>query len=108
MRRRQLAGLASGSTLEDGQSGTGNRYKPGGRDIDVDAYTGLLFIIVAASVGIVGTLGILFKQRKALQASGHENPYAVSTEGMKRCPACNTGNLVTDATCSNCGKPLPG
>jgi hypothetical protein len=50
----------------------------------------------------------MFKQRRALQASGHENPYAVSTEGMKRCPACNTGNLVTDATCSNCGKPLPG
>jgi len=43
-----------------------------------------------------------------LQAGPHESPYATSTEGMKRCPACNTGNLVTDANCSNCGKHLPG
>ena len=43
------------------------------------------------------------------QAAGpHESLYATSTEGMKRCPACNTGNLVTDAICSNCGKHLPG
>jgi hypothetical protein len=27
---------------------------------------------------------------------------------MKRCPNCGTGNLVTDSTCSNCGKRLPG
>jgi len=27
---------------------------------------------------------------------------------MKRCPNCGTANLVTDTTCSNCGKHLPG
>jgi uncharacterized protein (DUF983 family) len=32
----------------------------------------------------------------------------VSTEGMKRCPSCGTGNLVTDANCMTCGKRLPG
>jgi hypothetical protein len=37
-----------------------------------------------------------------------ENPFAVSTEGMKRCPSCAFGNLVTDSTCSSCGKRLPG
>jgi hypothetical protein len=74
----------------------------------VDSTTGLLLIIVAASIGIIGTIGIMVKQRRAVEAIGRENPYAVSTEGMKRCPSCNTGNLVTDATCSTCGKPLPG
>jgi hypothetical protein len=74
----------------------------------VDPTTGLLFIIIAASIGILGTIGIMVKQRRAVEALGRENPYAVATEGMKRCPSCNMGNLVTDATCSNCGKALPG
>ncbi len=74
----------------------------------MDSTSGLLLIIIAASIGIVGTIGIMVKQRRAVEALGRENPYAVATEGMKRCPSCNTGNLVTDANCSNCGKPLPG
>lgn len=73
----------------------------------MDTQSGLLFLITAAAVGIVATLGILRRQR--LQTAGpRESPYAVSTEGMKRCPSCGTGNLVTDATCSSCGKSLPG
>ena len=74
----------------------------------MDSTTGLLLIIIAASIGIVGTIGIMVKQRRAVEALGRESPYAVATEGMKRCPSCGMGNLVTDATCSSCGKPLPG
>lgn len=76
----------------------------------MDTQTGLLLLIVAASVGIVGTLFILRRERHEAEtdAAAHESPFAVSTEGMKRCPSCGTGNLVTDATCSNCGRPLPG
>jgi uncharacterized protein (DUF983 family) len=37
-----------------------------------------------------------------------ESKYATATEGMKRCPSCGVGNLVTDETCSSCGKRLPG
>jgi hypothetical protein len=75
----------------------------------MDEQSGLLLLITAAAVGVVATIEILRKQQRALHAGvPHESPYAVSTEGMKRCPACNTGNLVTDATCSSCGKPLPG
>ena len=49
---------------------------------------------VAAALGIVGTIGILRKQRRALEAARRESPFAVATEGMKRCPSCGMGNLV--------------
>ena len=71
----------------------------------MDQTTQLLALVVAAVVGIVG---IMRRQRHETEATGRENPYAVSTEGMKRCPTCGFGNLVTDATCSSCGKKLPG
>jgi hypothetical protein len=74
----------------------------------MDATSGLLLIITAAAVGIVATINILRRDPARALAGGHENPFAMSTEGMKRCPSCGTGNLVTDATCSRCGKPLPG
>lgn len=74
----------------------------------MDPATGLLFLIVAAAIGIVGTLGIMRKQRRAVEAAGRESPFAVATEGMKRCPSCGIGNLVTDDTCAACGKKLPG
>ena len=78
-----------------------------GSGTTMDVTTGLIMLMAAAGVGAVATLAMLRRQR--LQAAGpHESPYATSTEGMKRCPACNTGNLVTDANCSNCGKHLPG
>jgi hypothetical protein len=73
----------------------------------MDVTTGLIMLMLAAGVGAVATLTMLRRQR--MQAAGpHESQYAVSTEGMKRCPSCNTGNLVTDSTCSSCGKHLPG
>jgi uncharacterized protein (DUF983 family) len=48
------------------------------------------------------------RQRHDVEDETRESPYAVSSEGMKRCPNCGAGNLVTDANCSNCGKRLPG
>ncbi len=74
----------------------------------MDQSTQLLALVVAAMVGIFATVGIMRRQRHETEAAGRENPYAVSTEGMKRCPTCGFGNLVTDSTCSSCGKKLPG
>lgn len=68
----------------------------------------LLALIGAAMLGIVATVGILVRDREHAKEAGRESPFATSTEGMKRCPACGVGNLVTDATCSACGRHLPG
>lgn len=75
----------------------------------MDASTGLLFLITFAALGIVGTLGILRKQRLTTDTGQHpvESQFAVSTEGMVRCPNCGMGNLVGDTTCSGCGRGLP-
>lgn len=78
----------------------------------MDQSTALVVLIIAALVGIVATLGIMGRQRREAEAvkraASHELQFAASTEGMKRCPACGVGNLVTDATCSSCGQRLPG
>ena len=74
----------------------------------MDQTTQLFLLIAAAGVGIVATLLILRRQRHQVEETTRENPYAVGTEGMKRCPSCGFGNLVTDATCASCGKALPG
>ena len=76
--------------------------------LHMDQTTILLGLIAAAAIGIVATLGILRRQRRDTAAATRESPYAVSTEGMKRCPNCGFGNLVMDRTCGSCGKPLPG
>lgn len=69
----------------------------------------LLFgIVIAAAVGIAATLSITRRDRRAIATAGVESPFAVSTEGEKRCPSCGMGNLVTDATCISCGSKLPG
>ena len=73
----------------------------------METQSGLLLLITAAAVGIVATIQILRRDRMELSAVDHESPFAVSTEGMERCPACGMGNLVGDRTCSACGKPLP-
>jgi hypothetical protein len=67
-----------------------------------------LAMIGAAIIGIVAVLFIARRTRRDIEVETHESPFAASTEGMKRCPYCGTGNLVTDANCSNCGKRLPG
>lgn len=74
----------------------------------MDQTTQALALVIAAIVGIVAVIGILRRERHQEEASAQESPFAVSTEGMKRCPACGVGNLVTDSTCSSCGRPLPG
>ncbi len=68
----------------------------------------LLSMIGFAIIGIFAVLLIARRNRQDIEVSGRESPFAASTEGMKRCPTCGTGNLVTDANCSNCGKRLPG
>ena len=74
----------------------------------MDQTTELIVLIGAAIVGLVAVLSILRRQRHDLEDAARESPFAASSEGMKRCPNCGTANLVTDTTCSNCGKHLPG
>ncbi len=68
----------------------------------VYAILGALIVVVIAAILIV------MRQRGEVAPKLGETPFAVSTEGMKRCPSCGMGNLVTDATCASCGKRLPG
>lgn len=74
----------------------------------MDSTTTLAALVAASMIGIVAILGILRRQRRDVEALTRQSPYAVSTEGMKRCPHCGVANLVTDATCSECGGQLPG
>lgn len=67
----------------------------------------LLALILAAGLGVVATLAILRKERRA-SAPRRESPFAASTEGEKRCPKCGMGNLWTDNRCISCGGALPG
>jgi LPXTG-motif cell wall-anchored protein len=66
----------------------------------------LLALIGAAGVGILAALVILRRQRRATMPQS--SPFAVSTEGEKRCPHCGMGNMWTDARCVSCGRPLGG
>jgi hypothetical protein len=74
----------------------------------VDQSTQILALIGVAAVGILAVVAILRRERKTIEDATRENPFATSTEGMKRCPSCGMGNLVTDSTCASCGKRLPG
>ena len=74
----------------------------------MDQSTQLLLLVVAAAIGIAAIILILRRRDTEAAEAARENPYAVSTEGMKRCPACGFGNLVTDQTCTSCGRRLPG
>ena len=74
----------------------------------MDQSSQILALIGVAAAGILAVVVILRRDRVTGEAASRENPYATSTEGMKRCPSCGTGNLVTDSTCSSCGKRLPG
>ncbi len=68
----------------------------------------LLLLIGAAAVGVVATMFIVRRQRRDRQAQTQESPYAVSTEGQKRCPHCGMYNAWTDRDCVSCHRPLPG
>ena len=70
----------------------------------------LLVLIGAAVLGLLAVLSLLRRERHEAEATAGdvEGHFAVATEGMKRCPSCGMGNLVTDATCVSCRKRLPG
>lgn len=74
----------------------------------MDQTTQLIAVVVAAVIGMLAALTILRRDRHTAEDAKRESPFATSTEGMKRCPSCGAGNLVTDANCLNCGKRLPG
>jgi len=73
----------------------------------MDQAQALLAMILAACVGIIATLAILRRQRRALEPP-IESPFAISTEGEKLCPQCGMGNLSTGVRCISCGATLPG
>lgn len=66
--------------------------------------TMLLAIIAAAIIGVVAVAAILGARGR--QGPAPEKPFAASTEGETRCPACGMGNLWTDETCVSCGARL--
>jgi len=74
----------------------------------MDQTTQLIVMVIAAVIGMLAVLAILRRDRHTAEDATRESPFATSTEGMKRCPSCGTGNLVTDSNCLNCGKRLPG
>jgi hypothetical protein len=74
----------------------------------MDQTSEVLAVVVVAVLGLLAVIAILRRERHEDEDTGRESPFAASTEGMKRCPSCGTGNLVTDSNCSNCGKRLPG
>ena len=70
----------------------------------------LIALVAAAAVGMIAVLGILRRERHEAEAIAGDvdaHAFAVSTEGMKRCPYCGMGNLVTDRECASCKKRLP-
>jgi hypothetical protein len=74
----------------------------------LDTTTQILALVLVAALGIAAVVLILRRDRVATEEATRETPFAVATEGMKRCPSCGMGNLVTDDNCSNCGKRLAG
>jgi hypothetical protein len=74
----------------------------------VDQSTQLLALSIAVAIVVVALLLIMNRQRQQREDATRENPYAVSTEGEKRCPKCGMGNLWTDSRCISCKAKLPG
>jgi uncharacterized paraquat-inducible protein A len=70
--------------------------------------TELLILLVLLAVVVVSVLLIRRRQRVDRHALDAESPYAVSTEGQKRCPSCGMFNGWTSRTCVSCGRPLQG
>ena len=70
--------------------------------------TELLLLVIAIAVLAVSVVLIRRRQRLDREARAGASPYAVSTEGEKRCPSCGMPNLWTDKNCISCKRPLPG
>lgn len=73
----------------------------------MDQTTQILALVLVAALGIAAVVIILRRDRVTTEETSRETPFAVATEGMKRCPSCGMGNLVGDRTCSSCGRQLP-
>lgn len=74
----------------------------------MDQTTQMLLLVGSAALGVIAVLLIMRRQRKEAESSTFESPFAVSTEGEKRCPKCGMGNLWTDRNCIACKARLPG
>jgi hypothetical protein len=74
----------------------------------VDQTTQLGILVGAAVVGLLALLLIIGRQRRDKEAATRESPFAISTEGEKRCPNCGMGNLWTESRCIACKAPLRG
>ena len=72
----------------------------------MDQSTQILALVLVAALGLAAVVVILRRDRVTTEEPTRETPYAVATEGMKRCPSCGMGNLVGDRTCSSCGRRL--
>ena len=70
--------------------------------------TELLLLIASIAILAVSVVLIRRRQRQDRQFRMHESPFAVSTEGEKRCPNCGMYNLWTDRNCISCKRRLPG
>ena len=70
--------------------------------------TELLLLIASIAVLAVSVVLIRRRQRMDRQFRTQDSPYAVSTEGEKRCPNCGMFNLWTDRNCISCKRRLPG
>ena len=68
----------------------------------------LLLLALAVAVAVAALVLTRTRARPAATGPGGESRLAVSTEGMKVCPKCAMGNLVTARTCSACGSALKG
>jgi hypothetical protein len=74
----------------------------------MDQTTQLLLLVGAALVGLLALVLITGRQRRDRAAATRESPFAMSTEGEKRCPNCGMGNMWTDTRCIACKTPLRG
>ena len=72
----------------------------------MDPGQGILFLTIAAFVGILATI-ILLAARGRRADEVAESPFAASSEGMSACPSCGRATLATDTDCLYCGAPLP-
>ena len=70
--------------------------------------TELVLLLVALGVLVISVLIIRRRQRVDRAAASSESPYAVSSEGQKRCPSCGMFNVWTARTCVSCGRHLSG
>ena len=73
----------------------------------MDPSATILLLICTAALGIAATVLILRRDRLAEPKVKPENPYALASEGLRRCPSCGFDLLVTDENCPSCGKRLP-